>query len=63
MAKKINPYSFRSRIKHFRSLLEQFIVPIAIFQGIRTIFFPSTFDVILLAALIILAAAVYLEWF
>ncbi|XLG15310.1 Hypothetical protein ACI5QL_02838 [Bacillus velezensis] len=31
-------------------------------SGIRTIFFPTTFDVLLLAILLFLACALHLEW-
>ncbi|MGG3450840.1 MULTISPECIES: hypothetical protein [Bacillaceae] len=38
------------------------IIPFCCFQGIRTLIFPTTMDVILLALLILLAAALHLEW-
>jgi len=61
MRKKIKPYYIQSFIKQFRSTLEQFIVPLTIFQGIRTILLPTMFDIILLAILLFLAAALYME--
>ncbi|KZM54952.1 hypothetical protein P9246_03310 [Aeribacillus pallidus] len=61
MRKKIKPYFIQSFIKQFRSTLEQFIVPLMIFQGIRTILLPTMFDIILLAILLFLAAALYME--
>ncbi|AXI40246.1 hypothetical protein CX649_11605 [Bacillaceae bacterium ZC4] len=61
MRKKIKPYYIQSFIKQFRSTLEQFIVPLMIFQGIRTILLPTMFDIILLAILLFLAAALYME--
>ncbi|PWU68278.1 hypothetical protein [Gracilibacillus dipsosauri] len=38
------------------------IVPIVIFQGIRTIFIPTTFDVLLLGILLCILIAFHLEW-
>jgi len=61
MRKKIKPYYIQSFIKQFRSTLKQFIVPLTIFQGIRTILLPTMFDIILLAILLFLAAALYME--
>ncbi|MEK5270811.1 hypothetical protein NSR00_08175 [Aeribacillus sp. FSL K6-8394] len=61
MRKKIKPYYIQSFIKQFRSALEQFIIPLTIFQGIRTILLPTMFDIILLAILLFLAAALYME--
>nr|WP_233403585.1 hypothetical protein [Bacillus halotolerans] len=49
-------------VRQIRLVSAQVIIPITIFQGIRTIFFPTTFDVLLLAILILLACALHLEW-
>ncbi|MCD7032897.1 hypothetical protein LRR81_01555 [Metabacillus sp. GX 13764] len=62
MRKKFNRYTMPAWMKEFRSVGIQFVIPLAVFQGIRTILFPTSFDVILLAALIILALAIHLEW-
>ena len=40
----------------------QICIPLLIFQLIRTIFIPTTFDVILLLILIALCTALLLEW-
>ncbi|WP_167376469.1 hypothetical protein [Bacillus atrophaeus] len=40
----------------------QVIIPITVFQAIRTIIFPTTFDVLLLGILIFFACAFHLEW-
>ncbi|WP_243386154.1 hypothetical protein [Bacillus kexueae] len=63
MKKRFNPYSLPPWIRNFRAVLEQFILPLTIFQGIRTLFFPTSFDVLLLAILILLTLAFYFEWF
>ncbi|MEW9675427.1 hypothetical protein ABRT01_04475 [Lentibacillus sp. L22] len=42
---------------------ERCTLPLLIFQLIRTLFFPTTFDVLLLGALIGIFIAFYLEWF
>lgn len=38
------------------------ILPLTIFQLLRTLIFPTTFDVILLLILIGITLALYLEW-
>jgi len=43
-------------------VIERVTLPIMIFQLIRTLFFPTTFDVLLLGLLIGLFIAFYLEW-
>jgi hypothetical protein len=40
----------------------QLLVPFIIFQFIRTIIFPTSFDVILFALLVLVYAAVLLDW-
>ncbi|KAB8134720.1 hypothetical protein F9U64_11315 [Gracilibacillus oryzae] len=42
---------------------ERSTLPIVIFQSVRTIFIPTTFDVILLGILIGIFIAFQLEWF
>ncbi|MFB6467965.1 hypothetical protein ACE38V_14350 [Cytobacillus sp. Hz8] len=61
MVKRYNQYRYPPWLRTCRNVCAQFIIPISIFQGIRTIFFPTTFDVLLLAILILLAVAVYLR--
>ncbi|WP_245831921.1 hypothetical protein [Oceanobacillus senegalensis] len=43
-------------------ILEKVTLPILLFQLIRTIFFPTTFDLILLGILVGLLIAFYLKW-
>mgnify|MGYP003408709579 len=52
MKKRFNPYNGAPWINNIKMLCAPFIVPICIFQGIRTLFFPTIFDVLLLIALI-----------
>ncbi|MDQ0161179.1 hypothetical protein [Bacillus alveayuensis] len=63
MRKRFNLYSFPTWLRNFRAILEQFILPLTIFQGIRTLFFPTTFDVFLLAIFVVLTIAFHLDWF
>ncbi|HZG72480.1 MAG TPA: hypothetical protein VEY51_13165 [Chondromyces sp.] len=62
MKRRYNPYSYPPWLRTCRSVCKQLIIPFCIFQGIRTIFLPTTFDVILLAIFILIACALYLEW-
>ncbi|EJL43854.1 hypothetical protein PMI08_02402 [Brevibacillus sp. CF112] len=41
---------------------KQVLIPLMIFQFIRTVLFPTSFDVILLGLLAVLYAAIVLEW-
>lgn len=62
MRKRFNPYKLPPWLLSFRNVCRQFIIPVSVFQGIRTLLFPTPFDLILLAALIFLAVAFHLEW-
>ena len=62
MRKKYNPYSLPPWLRQIRAVGAQIIIPITVFQAIRTIFLPTTFDVILLAIFILIAVALHLEW-
>ncbi|MFC0270181.1 hypothetical protein ACFFIX_01735 [Metabacillus herbersteinensis] len=62
MRKRFNPYSLPPWVRQIRDVGIQIIVPLAIFQGIRTILFPTSFDVLLLAVLILLALAYHYDW-
>ncbi|WP_407272747.1 hypothetical protein [Radiobacillus sp. PE A8.2] len=43
-------------------IIERALLPILIFQLCRTLFFPTTFDVLLLGFLVGLFTAFYLQW-
>jgi len=43
-------------------IVEKAIIPILIFQLLRTLFFPSTLDLFILSLLICLFIVFYLEW-
>ncbi|WP_433743458.1 hypothetical protein [Falsibacillus pallidus] len=62
MRKKYNPYMLPPWLRTFRGVCKQFILPFTIFQAVRTVLLPTTFDVLLLAVFAILALAFYLEW-
>lgn len=62
MRKRFKHYSYPPWLRQTRAICVQFIIPITIFQGIRTILLPTTFDVILLAIFILLAISLHLEW-
>lgn len=48
--------------RHCIIVIEKVTLPILIFQLLRTLFFPTTFDVFLLGLLFGLFLAFYLEW-
>ncbi|WP_075982470.1 hypothetical protein [Bacillus massilinigeriensis] len=59
--KKYNHYRYPPWLRTCRNVCAQFIIPFCVFQGIRTIFIPTTFDVLLLSILILLALGIYLD--
>jgi hypothetical protein len=60
--KRFNYYSWPPWLRQVRAVCAQFILPITIVQAVRTIFLPTTFDVILLAIFVLIAVAFHLEW-
>lgn len=62
LRRKYNPYLLPSWLRTVRAVASQLIIPFSIFQGIRTLLLPTTFDVILLMAMILLAVAFHLEF-
>lgn len=61
MKRKFNKYAMPIWVQNLKRVCGQFIIPICIFQGIRTIFLPTVLDVLLFTLLILLALAIYLE--
>jgi hypothetical protein len=61
MRRRYNKFSAPMWVKTVKRYCEQFIIPICIFQGIRTILLPTIFDVLLLVILILFAVAIYLD--
>ncbi|UQD52910.1 hypothetical protein [Bacillus methanolicus] len=61
MRRKYNPYTLPPWLKTFRSVCSQFIIPFCVFQGIRTILLPTTFDVLLLTIFVLLALALHFD--
>lgn len=63
MRRKLNPYTLPPWLRTVRGVGQQLIIPFCIFQGIRTVLLPTTFDVIFLSILILIAAALKMGFF
>lgn len=61
MKRKYNPYTLPPWLKKTRAVCQQFVLPIGVFQAIRTFIMPTTFDILLLAIIILLAVGFYFE--
>ncbi|MBD3107817.1 hypothetical protein IEO70_05510 [Bacillus sp. AGMB 02131] len=55
MKRRFNPYNLPPFAQKIKFVCGQFIIPITVFQAIRTFFFPTPFDFFLLALLIVAA--------
>jgi hypothetical protein len=62
MRRKYNPYLLPPWLKTVRAVARQLVIPFTIFQGLRTLILPTTFDVILLLFFLGIAVCFYLEW-
>ncbi len=62
MKRRFNQQALQTWIRTAKDVCRQFIIPLAVFQTIRTILLPTSFDVILLALFILIAIAFYFEW-
>ncbi|MEH7442352.1 MAG: hypothetical protein WB217_04920 [Mesobacillus sp.] len=61
--RRYNPYTLPRWARTARGICAQLIFPFCIFQGFRTLFFPTTFDVLLLSIFIMIALAIKFEIF
>ncbi|MDE3839792.1 hypothetical protein C0966_10520 [Bacillus methanolicus] len=61
MRRRYNPYTLPPWLKTLRNVCNQFIIPFCVFQGIRTILLPTTFDVLLLTIFVLLALALHFD--
>lgn len=59
--RKYNPYLLPPWLRTIREIGRQLIIPFTIFQGIRTLILPTTFDVILLLVFLLISAAYYMD--
>jgi hypothetical protein len=59
--RRYNPYTLPRWARTARAICAQLIIPFCVFQGIRTLFFPTTFDVFLLSLFILVALAIKFE--
>jgi len=63
MKKKIDKQAARTWGRNAKKVCKQLILPFSVFQAIRTIIFPTTFDVLLLAIFILIYLGFLYEWF
>jgi len=61
LKKRFNPYTYPPWLKGVRNACARFVIPFCIFQAVRTMLLPTTFDVLFLSLLIVLALSIYLE--
>ncbi|WP_210366733.1 hypothetical protein [Bacillus sp. REN3] len=61
MKRRYNRYTLPRWARSVKGICEQLIIPFAVFQGLRTLFFPTTFDVFLLTVFILIALAIHFE--
>lgn len=61
MRRRYNPFLLPTWVRRIREVGRQLIVPFTIFQGIRALMFPTTFDVILLLLFLVVAVAFHME--
>ncbi|MEH7379772.1 hypothetical protein V7138_04755 [Bacillus sp. JJ1533] len=59
---RLRKYAYPPWLRQCRDVCHQFIIPITIVQAVRTLFLPTSFDVLFLAILILLAVSFYLDW-
>lgn len=62
MRRGYNPYLLPKWLRTTRFYLKGCIVPLAVFQGIRTILVPTTGDIIILLLLCALAFLLLQDW-
>ncbi|MCJ7839893.1 hypothetical protein MUB24_02980 [Lederbergia sp. NSJ-179] len=62
MKRRFNTYAFQNSMRNFKGMCRQLIVPICLFQGLRTLIFPTILDVFLLIILIVAAFSLHFEW-
>lgn len=55
MRKHYNPYLLPPWLRRTRFYCRTIIIPITVFQGVRTLFFPTTWDFIILCLLALIA--------
>ncbi|CRK84312.1 hypothetical protein [Neobacillus massiliamazoniensis] len=61
MKRSFHRFKYQPWFIGFRRICGQFIVPIIIFQGIRTILIPTVFDIFLLAFLLMIGMMIFLK--
>lgn len=62
MRKNYNPYLLPKTVRRIRFYCKAIIIPIVVFQGLRTLFFPTTGDVILFVLLSVIAYLLYSDF-
>ncbi|AKO94295.1 hypothetical protein HPB58_03530 [Priestia filamentosa] len=62
LKQRFNSYSLKKWAQNAGAVCSQFIIPLTVFQAVRTIVFPSILDVFLLLIFIAILLSIYFEW-
>lgn len=56
-------FKYNTSFLRIKAIAKQLVLPLGIFQLIRTLLLPTSFDVVLLIAIILIYVGLELDWF
>nr|WP_084552362.1 hypothetical protein [Bacillus cihuensis] len=62
MRQRYSPYTLPPWLKGIRNVCSQFMLPICIFQGFRTLLFPTFLDILILSIVVVLLISFRQNW-